>query len=199
MGCPVNLVLASGSPRRRELLTSLGWPFTVRIPEVDESFLNGEDPEKAVVRLAGAKAEAAASGHPDEWIVAADTVVSLEGKILGKPSSRGDASRMLSLLSGKTHTVFTGIAVFSPSGREIGVEGTDVVFRTLGRDEIRAYAESGECGDKAGAYAIQGLGALLVEGIRGDYFNVVGLPLYRLSRMLGSLGFSLSDQWRLKR
>ncbi|MFA7363175.1 MAG: Maf family protein, partial [Aminobacteriaceae bacterium] len=84
-------------------------------------------------------------------------------------------------------------------GRETGVEATDVSFRTLGEDEIRAYAESGECDDKAGAYAIQGLGALLVEGIRGDYFNVVGLPLYRLSRMFGSLGFSLSDQWRLKR
>ena len=147
MGCPVNLVLASGSPRRRELLASLGWQFTVRIPTVEEVFLDGEDPEKAVVRLAGAKAEAAASGHPDEWIVAADTVVSLEGKILGKPSSRGDASRMLSLLSGKTHTVFTGIAVISPYGRETGVEATDVSFRTLGEDEIRAYAESGECDD----------------------------------------------------
>jgi len=196
MGRPLELVLASGSPRRRELLTSLGWSFSVLVPSVDESLLPGEPPGEAVKRLSMEKAEAVAQERPGRWVVAADTVVALGGRILGKPCSREEALEMLTLLNGRTHSVFTGVTVASPGGTETAAERTDVVFRDLPEEALRAYAASGEGDDKAGAYAIQGLGALLVDSIRGDYFNVVGLPLCRLSRMLEFLGFSLADQWR---
>ncbi|TDY65131.1 septum formation protein [Aminivibrio pyruvatiphilus] len=196
MGRPLELVLASGSPRRRELLSSLGWTFSVLVPSVDESLLPGESPGEAVKRLSREKAETAAKECPGRWVVAADTVVAIGDRILGKPSSREEALEMLTVLNGRTHSVFTGVTVDSPRGKETAAERTDVVFRELPEDALRAYAASGEGDDKAGAYAIQGLGALLVDSIRGDYFNVVGLPLCRLSRMLESLGFSLADQWR---
>lgn len=199
MECPVELVLASGSPRRRELLSSLGWIFTVRIPSVDETFLPEEGPEDAVLRISSLKAAAVASEFPEKWVVAADTVVSLEERILGKPTSREEAFEMLALLNGRTHTVFTGVTIRSSSRRASAVEKTEVLFRELSLDDIASYAASGEGDDKAGAYAIQGLGALLVASIRGDYFNVVGLPLCRLGLMFESLGFSLAEQWRKKK
>ncbi|MBL3540174.1 nucleoside triphosphate pyrophosphatase [Aminivibrio sp.] len=196
MGRPLELILASGSPRRRELLSSLGWTFSVLVPSVDESLIPGESPEKAVKRLSREKAESVAKECPGRWVVAADTVVALGDRILGKPSSREEALEMLTLLNGRTHSVFTGVTVVSPWGTETAAERTDVVFRELPEDALPVYAESGEGDDKAGAYAIQGIGSLLVDSIRGDYFNVVGLPLCRLSRMLECLGFSLADQWR---
>jgi septum formation protein len=197
MGGPVELVLASGSPRRRELLASLGWIFTVRVPSVDERLFPGENPGEAVERLSREKALAVAKECPHGWVIAADTVVALEGRILGKPADREESLEMLILLNGRTHSVFTGVTVASPRGLETASERTEVVFRRLSEHALRAYAASGEGDDKAGAYAIQGLGALLVDSIRGDYFNVVGLPLCRLSRMLEFLGFSLADQWRI--
>ncbi|NCB16451.1 MAG: septum formation protein Maf, partial [Synergistales bacterium] len=180
MGRPIELVLASGSPRRRELLSSLGWAFTVLVPSVDESLLPGESPGEAVKRLSREKAETVAKERPGRFVVAADTVVALGNRILGKPCSREEALEMLTLLNGRTHSVFTGVTVVSPGGTETAAERTDVVFRDLPAEALRAYAASGEGDDKAGAYAIQGLGALLVDSIRGDYFNVVGLPLCRL-------------------
>ncbi|MGI6252501.1 MAG: Maf family protein [Aminivibrio sp.] len=198
-GGPPELVLASGSPRRRELLASLGWSFSVVLPEADEEFMPGEAPDEGVKRISRDKALSVARVHPERWVVAADTVVVAKGRILGKPTNREEALSMLELLNGAVHCVYTGLTVAAPRGVETAAEVTEVVFRRLSREALEAYAESGEGDDKAGAYAIQGRGALMVEAIRGDYFNVVGLPLCRLGAMVESLGFSLADQWRNSR
>ena len=190
------LVLASASPRRRELLASLGWSFSVVKPAIDEAFLPGEGPAEGVKRISREKALSVAGCRPGVWVVAADTVVVADGRILGKPEDREEAFIMLKLLNGRAHHVYTGLTVASPGGLESGFEATEVTFRKLPEKALKAYAEGGEGDDKAGAYAIQGRGALMIEAIKGDYFNVVGLPLCRLGRMMESLGFSLADQWR---
>lgn len=182
------LVLASGSPRRRELLAGLGLDFLVRPVDLDETPLPGELPEPYVLRLARAKATH--RGEPGEVVLAADTVVALDDALLGKPDHEEDARGMLRRLSGREHRVFTGVAVWDPAQEllETGVEVTRVRFADLDRDEIAWYAASGEPLDRAGAYAIQGLAALFVEDIIGNYSNVVGLPLplvYRLTRAVG--------------
>lgn len=187
--CP-RILLASGSPRRRELLNGLGLEFEVVKPDVDESPLPGEEPEAMCVRLSALKANAVCAGDED-IVIAADTTVVIDGRSLGKPSSRDEARSMLRMLQGREHTVITGVAVRRGAETASCAERTAVRFRSLSDDEIRAYTETGECDDKAGAYAVQGVGSLLIAGITGDYFNVVGLPLCRLSEMLAQFGVGL--------
>lgn len=196
MGGSVNLVLASGSPRRRELLHSLGWSFRIDVPDICEDLLPGEGPEEVARRLSRAKAAEAAARNPGALVVAADTLVAAGGVILGKPSCREESLRMLRMLSGAVHSVFTGVALRRGEEERFAVEETRVEFRPLSEESMKLYVESGEGDDKAGAYAIQGRGALLVSSLHGDYFNVVGLPLCRLSRLLEEFGCSLADQWR---
>ena len=192
----VEVILASGSPRRRELLSALGWKFRVAVPCVDESPLPCEPPEALCARLAEAKAASVRTAEAENvLIVAADTIVTVDGVTLGKPADGEDSLRMIRLLQGRTHEVMTGVAA-SWNGRALrGLERTWVTFRPLDDEAARAYVETGEGMDKAGAYAIQGKGALLVSSIEGDYFNVVGLPLCRLGAMIEELGLSLPRQW----
>ena len=190
------IILASGSPRRRELLAGLGWNFEVIPPQVDEKKIDGEPPAELVKRLAEEKASSVASRFLGNWVLGADTVVALEGRILGKPNSEGEAAEMIAELSGRTHSVFTGVALIAPDGRKlINAEETRVTFRPLEKEDILAYIALGESMDKAGAYAIQERGTLLAERIDGCYFNVVGLPLFRVSQMFAEMGIALSDQW----
>lgn len=178
------IILASGSPRRRALLKDIGINFEIYKPDVDEKKLNHEKPEDLCLRLSRLKAEAGAKKFPDCIIIAADTIVVIDNKILGKPHDREEAFNMLKTLQGREHEVITGVSV-ALNGKVIShAEHTLVKFIALNDDEIREYISTGECDDKAGAYAIQGKGATLIEGINGDYFNVVGLPLCALSKML---------------
>ena len=180
-------ILASGSPRRRELLQMAGVPFDVVTSDADESVPPGTEPAAAAALISGRKAHAAAAlpTCQGRGVIGADTVVCLDGKIFGKPKDSEDAFRMLSMLSGRTHTVYTGVTVLHPDGRVTQfVEETDVCFFPLDEQQIRDYIATGEYTDKAGGYAIQGLGALLISGISGDYYNVVGLPIARLVRTL---------------
>lgn len=187
------IILASASPRRRELLRQVGLQFSVAPADVDESIMPGETAEQYAVRIALDKARAAAKRAAEGLVIAADTIVVLDGEIMGKPVDRRDAERMLSMLSGRMHRVITGVAVVEArSGREsVKSAATKVWFRDLSSAEIAAYAATGEPLDKAGAYGIQGKGALLVEKIEGCYFNVVGLPLSLLDTMLLDFGFRL--------
>ena len=188
--CGRVIVLASASPRRQELLSMLELgPFTVCPARGPEKMPDHADPGEAVVALARQKAVEVAPRVPaDALIIAADTVVVCDGRILGKPRDEEDAFRMLRALSGCRHEVFTGLCVMDRDGADCACERTLVSFRTLGDDEIRRYIATGEPMDKAGAYGIQGKAALFVEGIEGDYTNVVGLPLCRLGRMLAGKG-----------
>lgn len=192
------MILASASPRRESLLRDLGWDFRIVPPNVEESLLDGVPPSEQAVRLASEKADSVCAGFPDALVIAADTIVVLEKEILGKPRDPDDAIRMLSLLAGKTHSVITGIAVRFKGRSASGSEMTRVTFRDLSDHEVRAYYSGGESMDKAGAYAIQGWGSLLVSSIEGCYFNVVGLPLYRLSRLLEETGIDLKRQWGVR-
>lgn len=188
----MQLVLASGSPRRQSLLRGLGLSFSVRTADIDETMDPSRGAEAEVARVSAAKAAAVLSAVPqDSLIIAADTVVCVDGRILGKPHSRGEAREMLTLLSGRTHQVRTGVTVRTADRVLTAVETTDVHFRPLNADEIEAYLDSGEPMDKAGAYGIQGLASVFVSGISGDYFNVMGLPLCRLCGMLRSFGVSV--------
>ena len=189
----MEFILASGSPRRRQLLEQIGIrSFAVRPTDADESLPAGIAPGAAVELLSVRKGEVArATADPDALILAADTVVALDGAILGKPHSREEAVSMLTILSGRTHQVYTGVTLLRGEAEHTEHEVTSVTFRPLTAAEIDAYVSSGEPMDKAGAYGIQGLGALLVERLEGDYFNVMGLPLLRLSRMLGQFGIHL--------
>lgn len=185
----MNIILASGSPRRRQLLEQIGLSFTVRSSDVDESVEPGLSPAAMVEQLSLRKGQAVAgSVGPDSLVLAADTVVALGDTILGKPQDRAQAVSMLTSLSGKTHQVYTGVTLLGGGRRVTEHETTAVTFRSLSREEIVAYVDTGEPMDKAGAYGIQGYGALLVERLEGDYFNVMGLPLCRLGRMLAAFG-----------
>lgn len=189
---PGPLVLASASPRRRELLGGLGLRFTVRAAEIDETPRPGEDPGAYVLRLAREKARAAA--RPGELVLAADTSVVVGGEILGKPRDGEDAARMLRLLSGREHEVLTGVAVVDMAGDgrlASGVDRTAVRMAPLSAEEIAWYVATGEPRDKAGAYAIQGLGSLFVEAVAGNYSNVVGLPVPLVYRLFAELGVDL--------
>ena len=187
-----SIILASKSPRRRELLNQMGiQDFQVSAPNVDESVEPGLSPAEIVEQLSLRKARAVKKAGPKDIIIAADTVVALDGKVLGKPRDEEDAFAMLSALSGREHHVYTGVTALLGEQAVTQHEETAVVFRDLAPEEIRAYIATGEPMDKAGAYGIQGLGALLVSGIRGDYCNVVGLPVFRLGRMLAGLGVDL--------
>lgn len=172
-------VLASASPRRRWLLEKLGRSFDVVVPDIDEAIRAGERPDAFAQRMAEEKAGAVAARRRDAWILAADTVVTLEATTLGKPKDEADAFAMLTALGGRSHTVFTGVALLRPGGAlaERTVVGTPVDFRPLTRAEIDAYIATGEPFDRAGAYAIQGEGAHLVDRVLGSYSNVIGLPL----------------------
>ena len=189
----MNIILASNSPRRRELLERIGVTgFTVAAPNVDESVEPGLSPADMVERLSLRKAKAAAGRFgPDDLILAADTVVALDGAVLGKPQDEDDAFAMLSALSGREHRVYTGVTVLRGDRAVTQHEETAVTCRELSPDEIRGYIATGEPLDKAGAYGIQGVGALLVSGIRGDYSNVMGLPVFRLGRILSGFGLDL--------
>lgn len=181
------LVLASASPRRTEILTAVGWPFEAQPAHIDETRLEGESPEDFVSRLARAKAERVAGTRLFGLVLGADTTVVVDGHVLEKPRDEEDARRMLRLMSERWHEVLTGIALVSAeSGRAVtGLERTRVRFAAMTDEEIAWHVETGSVLDKAGAYAIQGRAALFIEGIEGDYWNVVGLPVrlvYELAR-----------------
>ena len=200
----MDLILGSQSPRRRELLERMGLEFRVLTAEIDETKYETEDPEASVRRICEAKARAVArrllsageaarelAARPEELVLTSDTIVVLEGKILGKPHDEAQARAMLRRLSGREHQVFTAFTLYRPGGGaepETHCEKTFVKFRPLGEAEITAYVATGEPMDKAGAYGIQGRGAMLVEGIRGDYFTVMGLPVCALAQALKRYG-----------
>jgi septum formation protein len=187
----LELVLASGSPRRRELLAGLGLRFAVRPPEVDESPLPREAPRPYVERIAAAKA--AAAGRPGELVIAADTTVVVDGDILGKPVDAEDGRAMLRRIEGRWHEVLTAVAVREPGADRgvMDVESTEVRMAAMTAERIDWYVGTGEPLDKAGAYGIQRLGGLLVEEVRGNYLNVVGLPLPLVDRLCRELGHDL--------
>ncbi|MBR4767475.1 MAG: septum formation inhibitor Maf [Lachnospiraceae bacterium] len=176
------LVLASNSPRRKELLERLGFRFTVKTAGVRETYDPGWEPGKIVEHLAFIKADAVFRQCPDAVVLGADTIVVLDGEILGKPKDREDAFRMLKELSGRTHDVYTGVAILSEEEKTCFFERTGVTFFDLSDEEIRSYIATGEPMDKAGAYGIQGCGMSLVKKIDGDYYTVVGLPAARVAR-----------------
>ncbi len=182
-----NLILASQSPRRRELLTLAGFPFTVRACPVEEVRAPGEDPREYVMRLARAKAEASFEDAADEIVLGADTTVALGDRVLEKPSHPAAAKAMLRALSCREHVVLTGICLKHPGGMIVDCESTRVSFVELDEREIDDYVASGEPMDKAGAYAIQGLASKFVDRIEGCYFNVMGLPLALLYKHLKAL------------
>jgi septum formation protein len=180
------LVLVSASPRRRWLLGRLGVGFEVLPVELEERARPGESPADFAQRMADEKAAAAAGARPAAWLLAADTVVALDGEALGKPQDGAEAVAMLARLAGRAHTVFTGVTLLAPGGRpaERAVLATAVSFRSLDDGEIRAYVATGEPFDRAGAYAIQGEGAHLVDRVEGSYTNVIGLPLPEVAAWL---------------
>ena len=186
----MSLVLASGSPRRRQLLEMLGLEFRIVAPNVDETRGSSELPEEYVTRLAREKARVVAGRERGAVVLAADTTVVLRGAIFEKPQTPAQAVEMLAQLAGRTHQVMTAVAVARDGRLAHAVDVTDVTFRPLSGDQIAAYVATGEPMDKAGAYAIQGQGAALVEGIRGDFFGVMGLPLRLALELLERFGVS---------
>ena len=185
------IVLASGSPRRQELLGRMGIrDFVVSVPQVEEVCPEGLTPEETVRHISRQKS-AAVQAEPDDIVITADTMVFLDGERLGKPRDEADALRMLSALQGRHHTVCTGVTVRQGEKVLTRAQSTQVWFRTASTEELKNYIRSGEPMDKAGAYGVQGLGALLVERIDGDFFNVMGLPVLLLSRMLAQFGVTL--------
>lgn len=188
---PLRLVLASGSPRRRELLRRIGWDPLVRPVDLDETPRPGEAAADYVLRLAEEKA--AARAEPGELVLAADTIVVLDGELLGKPVDVADARRMLAALSGREHEVLTGVAIYDPArcAKLATFDRTRVRFAEMSEEEIGWYVSTGEPMDKAGAYGIQECGALFVEAIEGNYSNVVGLPMPTTWRLLRRAGIAL--------
>jgi septum formation protein len=189
----MQLILASASPRRAELLRAAGIPFDVLPVDVDERFYPNEKPEKAVARLAEAKAAAAAAMRPDDIVLGADTTVVIRGQALAKPVDAADAARMLRLLSGRTHEVLTGVCLCYGGRRLVHVEPTRVRMAAMGESEIAWYVATPEPYDKAGAYAVQGLASRFVVGIDGSYSNVVGLPISNVYELLKQLGCDILE------
>ncbi|MCP3103176.1 Maf family protein [Myxococcus sp. K15C18031901] len=185
------LVLASSSPRRRDFLTQLGLTFTVSAADIDETPHAGEEAAPYVLRLAREKARVVAARHPDAWVLAADTTVALGNELLGKPQDAAEARAMLGRLSGKTHDVFTGVALAGRHDESLVVH-TRVTFRALTDAEIAWYAGTGEPLDRAGAYAVQGKGAFLVAAVNGSPTNVIGLPLGETLALLERAGVPLA-------
>ena len=185
------LILASNSPRRKELLSLITNDFTVCAADADETLPNGISPEEAVVYLSELKARAVFNG--EDTVLGADTVVVLDGEILGKPRDDGEAFSMLKALSGRAHSVYTGVTLLHAEKSISFFRETAVYFNELSDEEIRDYIKTGECRDKAGAYGIQGYGSRFVKSISGDYFNVVGLPVSAVYLSLKSLGFFVDN------
>ena len=197
----MRIILASQSPRRRQLLGQIGVEyFEILVPEADESYDPALPPEEIVASICRKKATAAGAlaDYPGALIIAADTMVFLGGLRLGKPRDQVDAYTMLSALSGRTHQVCTGVSVCRGERMETRTETTAVTFRELTQDEIWGYIRTGDPMDKAGAYGVQGRAALFVTGIQGDYFNVMGLPLCLLGRMLEEFGVKLFSEEETK-
>ncbi|MCI7473796.1 MAG: Maf family protein [Clostridiales bacterium] len=186
----MDIILASKSPRRRALLEQMGVrDFRIVTPDIDEHMDRDLPPAELVRQISLEKAQAVATqADPNTVVIAADTVVALDGVVLGKPADKEEAFRMLSLLSGNRHQVYTGLTVLRGEQVFSQWEETAVTFRSLTAEEIEAYIATGEPMDKAGAYGIQGYGALFIQGISGDYYNVMGLPVCRLGQILGQLG-----------
>jgi len=184
------LILASKSPRRQQLLRQIGLDFTVRVTDTDETMDFSRPPQDEVARVSAEKAAAAVCGCEDV-VIAADTIVVVDGKILGKPASEEQAVEMLRMLSGRTHRVMTGLTVRKGDRAVSHTEITELVFRPLSDEEIRAYVETGDPLDKAGAYGIQGMAGAFVERICGDYFNVMGLPICSLTLLLRQFGITV--------
>ena len=184
------VILASGSPRRRELLGNLGVPFRVVVSGADEDSPE-RDPERLAGELAGLKAWAVARAHPEAVVIAADTVVAIDGELLGKPEDEAENAAFIRRLSGRTHQVYTGVTVLVSGEATGGVERTDVTFRALSEAEVNHYARTGEGLDKAGGYGIQALGMALVARVDGDYSNVVGFPLGLVIRLLRGVGVAV--------
>ncbi|MEX2583821.1 MAG: nucleoside triphosphate pyrophosphatase [Gemmatimonadota bacterium] len=189
MSVSPSLILASRSPRRAELLQRLGLEFAIVPAEIDETYVDHEMPADHAERLAREKAITVAARYPDALVIGSDTIVILEADVLGKPKSAADAVEMLSRLSGRTHEVYTGVAIASPGGVISGLERVSVRFRTLDRRECEEYVATAEPLDKAGSYGIQGFGSALVNSIDGDYFAVMGLPVVRMLALLRKLGW----------
>ncbi|CAG36440.1 Maf family protein [Desulfotalea psychrophila] len=184
--CDKPLILASSSPRRKAFLDQLGLEYSVRVKSIDEFAQPEESPEAFVCRMALEKGSAVSYQHPDSWVIAADTIVCLDQKILGKPRDSEDAVAMLCRLAGRSHTVMTAFAIICEKEKisEVQLVETSVYFSSFGEVEARAYVATGEPLDKAGSYGIQGVGALFVRKIAGSYSNVVGLPLAELVERL---------------
>ena len=191
----MQLILASQSPRRRDLLGLLRVPFTVLPADIDEGMDPSLPPQQEVARVSRLKAEATPR-NPGDVVIAADTIVVLKDRVLGKPANRQEATQMLRALSGRDHQVMTGLAVLKDDRALVCTEITDVHFRPLTEDEILRYVDTGEPMDKAGAYGIQGYAAPFVEGIRGDYYNVMGLPVCRLWQMLQQLAPEFMEEFQ---
>lgn len=191
---PKKLILASSSPRRQELLQQVGVPFLVRKANIDESIITASDPTERVKQLALLKGRNVQLRQNDEVILSADTVVTYRQRIFEKPKNRTDAYEMISTLGGKIHEVFTGVAIRSIEGEAVFVEQTKVEFWPLSESEIEWYISTNEPYDKAGAYGAQGLGAILIKQIIGDYYNVVGLPVSRVVRELKRFGIDMKIQ-----
>lgn len=189
---PPPLVLASQSPRRAELIGRLGLAFDVVPADIDESYREGEMPHAHAERLAREKAETIALTHPHAMVIGSDTIVVIDGAVLGKPRDREKALEMLTRLSGRVHEVCTGVAVAMDGRVESGLERVRVRFRTLDREACERYVDTGEPMDKAGAYGIQGYGSAIVEGIEGDYFAVMGLPVVRMLALIERFGWRYS-------
>ena len=181
----MNLILASGSPRRRELLSLYTTNFTVCVSDFDESAVQAATPAQLVEQLARGKCLAVSAQHPGAVVIGCDTVVDVNGEVFGKPHSEEDAKRMLRALSGATHEVHTGVCISDGARTESFVDSCRVTFFPLGEEEIDFYASTAEPHDKAGAYAIQGRAALWLDRIEGDYYTIMGLPLSRTVQLLG--------------
>jgi len=184
----MDIILASQSPRRRELLTLMGLDFTIITSDVEEQPPHGAPVAEYVSALALQKAEAVAKDHPNACVIGADTVVYLDGDILGKPHTPENAKKYLTRMQGRQHTVYTGVAVITNGKTDVRVETTDVTFAPMSETEIDWYVATGEPLDKAGAYGVQGPGGIFVKHIKGNYFNVIGMPLPLLYQMLLDAG-----------
>ena len=181
-------ILASASPRRKEILENAGYSFEIIVSDADENITEVMTPEKTVEELAKRKAMAVLKDNGDAVVFGCDTVVAIDGKILGKPTDDEDAFNMLSMLSGRTHTVSTGVCICSADKVSVFSNTTEVEFYELSEETIRGYIATGECSDKAGSYGIQGYGNVLVKEIKGDYFSVMGLPVSESARVLSEFG-----------